>query len=290
MILVVASLLLLPVSALCGALLVGVLHRHEDLDDGPLVRHFLFMLALFVVAFVGIGRTAPVRRVIDPVWRISQDIQKHPVAVAAMNLSPDRGQLIQAHLAARMVRGASLADALSLERQLLYAQATDVLGFSDQRTHVQWAHGVHDMLEELRTADPAGCFHLRADGRTAGSAAAPYRFAAAHDAEFNAAFIAVMQSALQGMKHDNFLPRDPPVDSDAAALAWREVDEAVAIRFGDDVARSLRATDSRAHGPVDIDDVTLCDARLLQLEEMLSRPTGIAARLTDSLLRLASWK
>ncbi len=291
MTLTIVLLLLMPLGAGCAALLVGVLHRDAELEDAALVRHFLFMLGLLTAVAVAIGRTEPVRRTIDPAYRIARELDADPVIQAVAAYDPEAIAGLRGAVATRIAAGATLQAALEGSRPLLFTRITGRIGFADPKTRVTWASMVADALDELAANRPQACWQVDVsaagedDGqREDGDAAVPaaFDFSAGNDRDFLRAVVAVYESADRGMRHD------PSADAEyaprgASQAAAQQVFAQLESDYGSDVARALHDLDRRA--PAEVEWSRLCEARRDQLAAMLEQPAPVAGTLVDSLLR-----
>ncbi len=281
MMLLLLALLVMPACATITGVIIWALHRNESLQDGDLVRNFLVVLALCMALVWGLSRTQMVRLRVDPIYRMHTEIEAHPVYSTIRKHAPDDERLLRVFLESHMAKGDSLAAAFLQARSILNGDVLGRLGFADQETKVIWGRQVVDSLRELQSRDPLACYNAlrnrELDKRTLMEGFSPENSAA-----FQRAVIRVYESADQGMRRDSS-PADERITFDQAALELRTVQADVEQRFGREIAEQIarkRFPETPGEAPR-----TMCAARIFQLESMLQRSKGMAARLIDSALR-----
>ncbi len=281
MMLLVLSLLFAPVCASTAGIAVWGLHRNESLDDGELLKQFLFLLAFCALALWGVSRTDTVRLRIDPFFRIQTELDANPVYSTVKRLNPDLAKPLEQSLVAAMVDGATLDDALAQVRPMLASAVNERSGFADQSTRILWAHVVADSLRELRAQDPSLCYRMLS-AQKLDSAMLTHAYSAANAAAFQQAVVRVHESADRGMRHER-PPGDKPVEFNAAALEFRVVQNEIEHQYGHAVAVQIAA--KRFPNPPESSAQLMCSARIFQLDAMAKRPQAMASMLLDSALR-----
>lgn len=278
--LIAVQLLFAPLAASLAGIIVWVLHRRESLEDGALVRSFLFLLTLVAMAMYATVSSDSMRRRIDPQFRIASEIDAHPLYETFKRLSPDEAKQLNQLLSEDMQRGATLSVAMLRARGWLTAAGNDRIGFTDQATRLHWGRVTVDSLKELRSHDPVSCQRMIA-GHPIEPQALQQAFSEENTRAFHTALIAVYEAADKGMRHE--LPHEPAADFNATALEFRTIKEELASQFGSDIASRISSRDRREWAAAVPEK--LCAARVAQLEAMLTRPKATAALLVDSALR-----
>jgi len=278
MILILLAVLAAPICASVAGLIVGALHSDEALHDSDLVRNFLVVMSIAMIAVWGTSRTHTVRVHIDPAYRIETEIDANPTYTAINNVNPQLGKSLHEILVGYMWNDdMTVSDALIEARPLLTASVQERLGWADQATHMQWARFVVDSLKELQAQDSSLCYDAMA-----GKSMDPWLFSAENTSAFRQVAVQVLESADKGMRRTR-PSTEKHVEFNAAALEFRVVQQEIEQRFGPAVAEQI-ARRKFSDPPVD-SSAQLCRARIAQLEAMLKRPQPMAARLLDSVLR-----
>jgi hypothetical protein len=280
MMLIAMQLLFAPLAASIAGISVWALHRRETMEDGALVRSFVFLLMLAGIGLYATISSDSVRRRIDPPFRIDGEIDTHPLYETFQRTSPDQAKQLKQLLTEDMAQGATLTEAMLRARAWLTAAGHDRIGFTDQATRVHWGRVTVDSLQELSTRDPVSCQRLIA-GQDIDPRVLQQAFSEENTKAFHIALIAVYEAASKGMRHE--LPYEPPADFNATALEFRAIKEELAHQFGADMASRISSQDPQ--NLADADPQDLCEARMAQLEAMLTRPKATAALLIDSALR-----
>lgn len=281
MMLLLLTLLVMPACATVAGLVVWALHRREPLHDGELVRNFLVVLALCVGLAYGLSRTDSVRLRVDPVYRMNAELEAHPLYVTIREHAPDDERMLRAFLVQHMSQGDSLSNAFLRARPLLNGDVLNRLGFADQQTKVMWGRVVANSLKELQSRDTLACYHALGN-HVLDEGTLMQGFSPENSLDFQRAVINVYQSADRGMRRDTS-PQEEPTTFEDAAREFRAVQADLELRFGPDIAKQIAAKkfpEVPAESPA-----TMCAARIFELEAMLQRPKGLAARLIDSALR-----
>jgi len=274
-------LLALPLSALVAGVVVGVVHRGEALEDGALLRNFLVVLLIALVALYGVSRTHAVRSRLYPELVAQAQIDTHPLYATLLRDAPDDAARLHAVLVAERASGASLDGALRQARPLLTTMATERLGFADQSTHLAWGQVTVETLQELKARDPDACY-VALSGHDLDRATLADGLSAQNTGEFQQAVIQLYESASRGMRRERPVD-ETPADFNATAREFRAIIEALSQRFSPatgeffDRKRLPQSLGGRAR--------ELCEARIYELQSMLLRPKATAALLIDSVLR-----
>lgn len=274
------GILFLPLCAVAAGLTLHLTQRGEILEDRALVRHFSVLFLVSACIMWAASKTEYVRLRTDPEFALQTALQQHPVYNTLKETASSDHQALERFLMNEVAAGRSLPEAWILARPLLTRLGNERLGFSDQRTHVEWGQVTVDSLREVAQQSPELCGAVIASAPIAPETLAQL-YSVDNTANFHKALIAVYESASLGMRNQH--PPQPPVEFSAAALEYHHIREAITARFGEPLARALgqkpvvRVPDAMAG--------EICAARIFQLEEMLARPTPMASRLIDSALR-----
>ena len=281
MIALLLVLFALPLGALVAGVVVGIVHRGEALEDGTLLRNFLVVLLIALVALYGVSRTQAVRSRLYPELVALSQIDTHPLYATLLREAPSDAARLRAVLVAERASGASLDGALRQARPLLTTMATERLGFADQSTHIVWGQVTVETLQELKVRDPDACY-AALSGHDLDRATLAEGLSAQNTGEFQQAVIQLYESASRGMRHERPVD-ETPADFNKTALEFRAIIEAMSQRFSPatgeffDRKRLPQASGGRAR--------ELCEARIYELQSMLLRPKATAALLIDSVLR-----
>jgi hypothetical protein len=273
--------LMTPLCAATAGVLVWVGHRGESLDDGVLLRKFLIALAIVMALLWTIARTDAVRMRWDSQYRTQAEIETNPVYSAVKRTDPHGGRWLRAFLDQQLAAGTTLPQALLKARPLLTSAVTERLGFADQSSKLVWGGLVADSLQELNDANPDLCYRVMA-GQSLDEVTVVHAFSAENTARFQQAVVRVYESANRGMRRE-FPPEDKPVNLSAAQLEFSAIQVEVEQQFGRSVAAQV-AGKSFPASPSDPAE-QLCSARIFQLHEILKRPTAMASKLIDGVLR-----
>lgn len=282
MMLAALALLLLPACAAVAGLLVWLLYRHETLDDGALLRHFLIFMVAGIAAAWGIGRTEAVQFRLHPELRIQAEIDAHPVYSTLKELAPDDATQLLQTLVTQTSAGASVADAFLQARPLLTAMTNTRSGWADQESRLVWGRLTTNSLKELQTQDPALCYRALS-GPTLDSKTLSQAFSSENSRAFQQAVVRVYQSADLGIRHQGPVG-ERLADFNEAAAEYRVIFEEIKQKFGPAVATNFFASKTFPEVPT-APPSEVCAARIYQLEAMMKRPKAMAATLVDSVLR-----
>ncbi len=281
MMLAALALLLLPACATAAGLLVWGLYRHETLDDGALLRHFLIFLVASIAAAWGIGRTEAVQFRLHPELRIQAEIDAHPVYSTLKRLAPDDATSLLQTLVAQTATGVSVPEAFLRARPLLTAMTTTRSAWVDQETRLMWGRHVTNSLKELQTQHPELCYRALS-GQNLDAQKFSQVFSPGNTREFQQAVVRVYESAGLGMRYNGH-PGDVRADYNEAAAEYQVIKDEIEQRFGAAVAANFSNKTFPEVPAAPPDQV--CAARIYQLGAMMKRPKAMAARLVDSALR-----
>lgn len=280
MIILLLLVLAVPICSIPTALIVWLLHRHEQAADGKLIRDFVVFLVLFVTAFWQITKSHGVRMRLDPDYRIQVEIESNPVYLSLKGLESE-AKTFHDKLVNSMRAGKSIQQALLLARPWLRDEVTNYSGFADQKTRLRWASLYVATLKELQNIDSSSCYQ-EIGQHDLDESILVRGFSFENSQVFQQTVVDVHESALRGMSHE--YPKDErPADFNATALENSAINKDIEERFGTeivDIIRRHRFSDSEPGAPEKI-----CAARIFQLESMLKRPQATASLLVDSALR-----
>lgn len=283
MIALVADLLFVPICATIAGFVVWASNRGLSLDDGGLIRHFLFLLAICAAFVLGISRTDAVHMRIDPQYRLQVELEAHPVYSTIKNLSPDDHKVLHDFLVVELAQEAALPEAFLRARALLLQLTNQRSGFSDQKSRLAWARVAVASLRELQGHDPMLCYrYLSSSLEPLDQQALAHAFSADNTQAFQQAIITVYESADRGMRNE-WPPDDKPAEWDQVTHEYHVIMEIVAQRFGEAIAKQI-AQENFPEPSIALPE-KICAAKIVQLEAMLERPQAIASRLVDSVLR-----
>ena len=274
------QLLFAPVAASIAGIVLWALYRHESMEDGALVRTFVFFLVMVGLALYATISSDSVRRRIDPHFRMISEIDANPLYDTFKRLSPDQAERLKELLTKEMSRGATLSDAMLDARAWLTEAGNDRIGFTDQATRLNWGRVAVASLKELRSRDAQLCQRM-ISGHPIDTQSLQQAFSQENTAAFHTALIAVYEAADKGMRHE--LPREQAADFNATALEFHMIQSELERQFGADIASWISSRE-RQDRPTTA-AAELCTARIAQLEAMMTRPKPTAALLIDSALR-----
>ncbi len=281
MIALLFELLFLPLCALLAGCLVWIIGRNRWLDDGELFRYFVALLVAVTLFIWGGSRTDSARMYLDPQFRLETELNANPIYSTVKRLAPDDFKKLDEFLLQQMAQGETLNGAVLQARSLLTKLANDRLGFADQKSRVFWGRITADSLKELQAHDTALCY-LALASQPLDKLTLSQSFSVENSKQFQQAIIAIYESANLGMSHQRPAD-DQPVEFNDAALEFRKVQQVIETNYGRAVAEQI-AKRRFPETPAESKD-SMCAARILQLEQMLERPKGMAAMLIDSVLR-----
>lgn len=270
-----------PVCAVVTGMLVWVNNRNYALEDGPLVRQFLLVLAICLSIAWGVSQTRTMRLRLDPQFKLQTELDANLVYTTLQRLQPDDHRKLRGFLALQISQGKTLAEAFLQARPLLTQMVRERLGWVDQKTTLAWARLTTETLQELQAQDPQSCY--RALMTPLPQPPGPsVTFSVANTNAFERTVVAVYESAQLGINH-----RHPPgelrVEFNEAAREYGVIKDSVAQRFGEPIAQMLA---SKAFAePATQAPGQVCAAMIFQLEAMQDRPPEMAFPLLQSVLR-----
>lgn len=281
------SLLVFPTCAVMSAVVVGVMHRREELEDSALLREFIIVL-IFGVALVYATLQRPsIQLRLHPELQLQADIEADPIYRALAHVGPEHAARFRSLLVSERATAATLPEARLQARSMLTALATARLGFADQATRIAWGRATVDTLRELQAVNPEQCY-AAVSGQDLDRGTIARGLSAHNAAEFEAAVIPVLLQSpgleLPGKGMDGARSRDDkPADFNATMLEYHGIQEDIAQRYGAEVSALLTSKRFPQSPPMAAD--AICSARIYQLERMLQQPKATAALLIDSALR-----
>ena len=281
------SLVSFPACAVISAVVVGVVHRREELEDSALLREFIIVLIGCIGLLYATLQQPRIQRLLNPELQLRADIEADPYYKALAHIGPEDAARFRALLVTERATAATLPVARLQARSMLTALATARLGFADQTTHIAWGQATVDTLQELREISPDECY-AAISGRNLQRDTVAHGLSAHNTAEFEAVVIPVLlQSpglASPGEGPDRSRSHDDrPADFNATMREYQKIQDDVAQRYGPEVSALL--TSKRFPRPPPVAADTVCSARIHQLEQMLQQPKATAALLIDSALR-----
>ncbi len=279
-----------PLCAMIAGLVTWVEHHDEPIEDGRLVRKFLFTLIVCLIISFGAVRTNTVRIYLDPAFRLQTEMDAHPVYAAIKASDHDDYEklhnflLLQVAQGKRLfVQGETLSNAFLQARPLLSQMTTHNLGFSDQKSKLTWGRVTADSLKELESQDAALCYQALSL-KPMDKPTLAHAFSAENTKAFQQAVVEVYKS----VEFDSFerIKRDQSVESvehDAVALEYRSIYDLIVQQHGKPIAEQL--TQKKFPEQPIAPPEQLCTARIAQIEAILERPQAMAASLIDGILR-----
>ena len=275
-------LLTLPVCAVASALVVGVIHRQTELEDGALLWRFI--VGVFIAAGV-LYETMQVPSVqlrVHPELRLQADIEADPIYKVLAYVGPEYAGRFRAVLVAEGATSATLPEARLQARSMLTALATNRLGFADQATRIAWGQVTVDTLRELQSRSGEQCY-AAISGQALDRETLAHGFSAQNAAAFEAAALRVLgQSPGIGPGRQHSVD-ERPADFNAAMREYDGIQQELAQVFTPEVSTLLTKKRLPPSPPLSAD--TVCAARIWQLDAMLQRPKATAALLVDAALR-----
>jgi hypothetical protein len=281
------ALLTLPACAVASGLVVGVVHRHEELEDGALLRQFIVFIVIGFALLYATMQRPTVQLRLHPELQLQADIEADPIYKALAHIGPEDAARFRAVLATERATSATLPEARLQARSMLTALATARLGFADQATRIAWGQVTLDTLRELKTRSPEECYSTLS-GQALDRETLAHGFSAQNTAAFEAAALQVvlespgLESPGKGLRRER-RGDDRPADFNATMLEYQGIQDEVAQVFSPEVSALLTNKRFPLSPPMSAD--TVCAARIYQLEAMLKRPKATAALLIDSALR-----
>lgn len=275
-------LLTLPLPAVASAVIVGVIHRHDELEDSALLRQFIVVLVIGIGLLYATMQRPSVQLRLHPELRLQADIEADPIYRALADIAPEYAAQFRAVLGAERVTSATLPQARLQARSMLTVIATARLGFADQTTRIAWGQVTLDAFRELRARSPEQCY-AALSGQALDRETLAHGFSAQNTAAFEAAVLQVLrESSGKGLRRER-QGTDRPADFNATMREYQGIEDEIAQVFGPEVSALLTNKRFPQSPPMSAD--TVCAARIYQLEAMLKRPKATAALLIDSALR-----
>jgi hypothetical protein len=280
------ALLTFPAGAVASALVVGFIHRHDELENGALLRRFILVLAIALGLIYTIAQRPSVQLQLHPELRLKADIEADPIYKTLADIGPEYAAQFQAVLAAEQATIATLPEARLQARTMLMALATRRLEFTDQAAHVAWGQAMLDTFRELQVRSADECY-AALSGQALSRETLAHGFSAENSAEFEAAALQVLESSgkfLSGrFTHGGHPNTDQPADFNATMRDWQGIQDEIAQAFSPEVSALVQKNRFPPSPPMSAD--TVCAARIYQLDAMLKRPKAAAALLIDSVMR-----
>jgi hypothetical protein len=274
------SLLTFPACAAASALVVGVVNRNDELEDGALLRQFIIVLVTGLGLLSTTLQRPSVQLRLHPELQLQAQIEADPIYKTLADVGPEYAARFRAVLITEQATSATLPQARLQARSMLTALATERLGFADQATHIAWGRVMLDTFRELQAHSPDQCY-VALSGQALDRDTLAHGFSAQNTAAFEAAALQVLQSF--GMHSRRANSTDRPADFNATMLVYQGIQDKVAQTFDPDVSALLTKKRFPQSPPMSVD--TVCAARIYQLEAMLEEPKATAALLIDSVLR-----
>jgi hypothetical protein len=281
------SLLTLPACAVTSALVVGVIHRHDELEDGALLRQFIVALGIGMGLLYATTQRPSVQLRLHPELRLQADIEADPIYKALAYIGPEYAARFRAVLATERATSATLPEARLQARSMLMALATDRLGFADQAARIAWGQAMLDTLRELKARSSEACY-AALSGQALDRETLAHGFSAQNTAAFEAAALQVLlespgiETSGKGSRRER-LGADEPVNFNASMLEYDSILQEMVPVFGPAVSELFTKKRLPQSSPMSAD--TVCAARIYQLAAILKRPKATAALLIDAALR-----
>jgi hypothetical protein len=280
---VIAQLLIMGGMSLCATVagvIIWLLYRNESLEDTELQRNFLIVFGIFFGLGWAVLRTDTVRMHWDPAFRIKTEIEANALYKTLNEIDESgTGTTLRRSLEAQMIAGASLTEALAGARPLLSEAARYRLGFADQQTRIMWARYVADTLRELQQKDPERCYVMMSGDAFDARGGA---LSAENTKAFHAALIRLYESSDRSMRRERS-PTDVAANLDEGRREFAAIKDELTRRYGAEVATAITSRKFGDSPPASA--VTMCRARIFQLEEILKRPQGPTSVLVGDALR-----
>jgi hypothetical protein len=276
------SLLTFPACGVASALAVGVIYRHEELEDGALLRRFIVALVIGIGLLYTTVQRPSVQLRLHPELRLQADIEADPIYKALANIAPEDAARFRAVLVAGQAKNATLQEARLQARSMLTSLATDRLGFADQATRVVWGQMTLDTLRELKARSSEECY-AALSGQALDRETLAEGFSAQNTVAFEAAVLQVLEEAPgKGPRHAHS-GDERPADFNASMREYNSILQEMVPVFGPAVSELFTKKRLPQSAPMSAD--TICTARIYQLAAILKRPKATAALLIDAALR-----
>jgi hypothetical protein len=223
------SLLTLPACAVASALVVGVIHRHDELQDGALLRQFIVGLVIGIGLLYATIQRPSVQLRLHPELRLQADIEADPIYKTLAHIGPEYAARFRAVLVTERLTSAALPQARLQARSMLTALATERLGFTDQATRIAWGQVTVDTLRELKARSPEECY-VALSGQALDRETLADGFSARNSAAFEAAALQVLlespgiESPGKGLRRGH-PDADRPADFNATMLEYQAIQD-----------------------------------------------------------------
>ena len=276
------SLLTFPACAVASALVVGVIHRNDELEDGALLLRFIVVLAIGIGLLYTTMQRPSVQLRLHPELQLQAEIEADPIYKALAYIGPEDVARFRAVLTTERATSATLPEARLQARSMLMALGTARLGFADQATKIAWGQMTVDTLRELTARSPEECY-AALSGQALDRETLAHGFSAQNSAAFEAAVLQVLLESPGIGPSPVRRGADLGADFNATMREYAGIQDEVAHVFSPEVSALLTNKRFPQSPPMSAD--TVCAARIYQLEAMLRRPQATAALLVDSALR-----
>ena len=270
-----------PVCALGAGVITWAMTRRQRPEDGELLRHFLVVMGLLLMASYAASNTDAVKERLNPQIKAKRDLFTMPVHAAMREHLPFDWAPVEQKLDEALAAGVPAERISALLRSQYLAALRRQLPFSTGAAVQGYAQALLPALQELQPSHPELCVQL-AWARAPG---APFDLrayvsvpaAAAHE---NAIAQVIAQSEL-AVTRDRSKPHET---GDAGSLedtqrAYAGIREAMEPRYG--AAVSMLHTRAVAQ----LQPAAACDATIELLSRTLQQPQGIARSLLRNMLR-----
>lgn len=270
-----------PACAVVTGGITWALTRGERPDDGVLLRHFLVVFAMVLMASYAAVSTDAVKDRLDPSLRQRRELLAMPMQLAVQEHFPYEWATYEKEAQPRLAAGMSARQVQAALWPKYVAKVRQLLPFSAPPAPRGYAAGLLVALQELQARDPAACIRLAWPAAPGG----PVDPSAVLSPEALAAY----QSGVLGVMQLNSLsvsPRKAQVPRDwnkhrleDLQAAYRGIEEAMAPRYGDAVAKL------RTPAVAQLDPATACAATIELLGRAQQLPPGLSDWLLMGLLR-----
>lgn len=269
-----------PASAVVAGGITWAVTRGERPQDEDLLRHFLVILAMVLMASYAALSTDTVKERLDPSIRQRRELHAMPLQLAMKEhfpsawpeLEKEIEPLLAAGMPARRVQAALWPKYVARVRQLL--------PFSAPPAPRGYAEGLVPAMQELKDRDPAACVRLAWAAAPGGPVDPSAVLSAEALAGYQAGLLGVMQRNTQSVSPKAQAARNWNTHKlEELQAAYRAIEEAMAPRYGDATAKL------RTPAVAQLDPVMACAASIELLQRAQRLPPGLSDWLLIGLLR-----
>lgn len=270
-----------PACAVVAGGITWAITRGERPEDGVLLRHFLVVLAMVLIASYAAVSTDAVKDRLDPSLRQRRELLAMPMQVAVQEHFPYEWADYEKEAGPRLASGMSARQVQAALWPKYVAKVRQLLPHSAPPAPRGYAAGLVVALRELQGRDPVSCVRLAWPAAQGGPVDPSAVLSPEALAAYQAGVLGVMQlNSLSVSPKKAQVPRDWNKHRlEELQASYRGIEEAMASRYGDAVGK-LRTPEV-----AQLDPAMACSASIELLQRAQQLPPGLSDWLLMGLLR-----